>query len=176
MFISVSSRQMGFPGGSVGKNPPGSRGSLIWEDPTGCCATEPVCPNWWVCALEPKELQLLSPHPSSTEAWAHYSPSSATWEATAMRSSHTTLWSSPSSPQLDRSPRSNGDPAQPGRNKWTFKKLSRQIEIVKLSFKVAVPFFILISNEQSSYWSTCMPAIYISRVLFIYFLYQCNSF
>ena len=41
---------MGFPGGSVVKNPPADAGDtgLIsgWEDPTGCRATHPVHHNY----------------------------------------------------------------------------------------------------------------------------------
>ena len=27
--------------------------ALVWEDPTYCGATKPVCHNYWACALEP---------------------------------------------------------------------------------------------------------------------------
>ena len=35
--------------------------ALVWEDPTCCGATEPMCYNYWTCALEP----------TSHKYWAH---------------------------------------------------------------------------------------------------------
>ena len=49
--------------------------SLVWEDPICRGATEPVCHNYWACALEPASHnywahvpQLLSPRAATTEA------------------------------------------------------------------------------------------------------------
>ena len=70
----------------------GVRSSLVWEDPTCCGATKPMCHNYWACALEPASHNYWSPHAQSL--------CSATREATAMRSLRTTTKSSPRSPQL----------------------------------------------------------------------------
>ena len=64
--------------------------ALVWEDPTCCGATKPMGHNYWACALEPKEPQLLSPRATTTEARA---PRSHTpqqekplqWEAHALQ-------------------------------------------------------------------------------------------
>ena len=42
--------------------------SLVWEDPTCRKATKPMRHNYWACALEPHEPQLLSLHAATTEA------------------------------------------------------------------------------------------------------------
>ena len=139
----------GLPRCSVVKKPPGNTGSLIWEDPTCHCAPKPVCHNHCVCAPEPRNCNHWAHIPQVLKPVQPWAPQQEKPPAT--RSLHTTLWSSPSSPQLDKSLCSNEDPAQPKVNTSTFKKESRQIERVKLSFKVAVPFF-LISNEESSYY------------------------
>ena len=77
--------------------------SLVREDPTWCAATKTVHHNYWACALEPVSHnywahvpQLLKP------ARCAYSPCSATSEAAAKRSPHTTRKSSPCSPQLEK--------------------------------------------------------------------------
>ena len=95
--------------------------SLVWEHPTCHGATKPVHHNYWACALEPashnywaralkllkpmrpraRALQLLSPHPATTEARAPRACAPQR-EATAMRSSCTTTKSSPCSPQLEK--------------------------------------------------------------------------
>ena len=53
----------GFPGGTVGKNPPANAGvqALVREDPTCRGATKPVCHNYWAYTLEP----------ASHNYWAH---------------------------------------------------------------------------------------------------------
>ena len=62
--------------------------SLVREDPACRRATKPVCHNYWA-----RMPQLLKP--------GNWSPCSATREATAMRSPHTAVKSSPCSPQLE---------------------------------------------------------------------------
>ena len=68
--------------------------TLVREDPTCCGATKPVRHNYWACVWEPASHNYWSPRA--------YSPCSATREATAMRSLHTTMKSSPRSPQLEK--------------------------------------------------------------------------
>ena len=65
--------------------------ALVQEDPTCHGATKPVRHNYWACALEPASHNYWSPH-----TW---SPSSTTREATAMRSLHTAMKSSPRAQQ-----------------------------------------------------------------------------
>ena len=73
------------------------------------------------------EPQLRSPHAETTDARTVYSLCSRIREATAMRSLHTIRKSSPNSPQLQKSLRSNKDPAQPpqkshqNRTKWYYR-------------------------------------------------------
>ena len=113
---------LGFFGVSVVKNLPANAGdtvrdtlwSLIRENPICHRATKARHHNYWACALEsgspkywiPCALELILP----------------TREPTAMRSLHTTVREF----QLERSPHSNEDPAQPERKKiqWVFIFLS----------------------------------------------------
>ena len=94
--------------------------ALVWEDPTCCRATKPVCHKYWDCALEPAShnywacvLQLLKP--------ARLDPCSATREATAMRSPRTTTKSSPNSPQLEEARAQQWRPnaAKKKNSKWS---------------------------------------------------------
>ena len=55
----------------------------------------------------------MSPHATATEACVPQSLSSSTGEATALRSLHMAMESSPHSLQLEEGPHSNEEPAQP---------------------------------------------------------------
>ena len=68
--------------------------ALVREDLTCHGATKPGHHNYWACA----------PQPTCHNYWSlcTYSPCSATREATAMRSLHTTTKSSPHSTQLEK--------------------------------------------------------------------------
>ena len=50
MFLFSEVAKEDFPGGPMVKNLPVNAGgtgfSLVWEDPTYCGATKPVCPNY----------------------------------------------------------------------------------------------------------------------------------
>ena len=65
---------------------------LIWEDPTCLGAAKAVCHSYWACALQQEKPQQ--------------------WEALALQQGV-----APHSPQLEESPHSNEDPAQPNINK-----------------------------------------------------------
>ena len=82
--------------------------SLVLEDPTCCRATKRMCHNYW--AHMP---QLLKP--------ARLEPCSATGEATAVRSPHTTTKSSPRSPQLETAHTQQQRP-NTAKNKFVKKK------------------------------------------------------
>ena len=98
--------------------------SLSWEDPVSWGATKLVCHNHWSCALEPVSrsywahgLQLLRPthlEPvlcnEESPQWAAYAPQ--------LERSHCLL-------PLQKSPRSNNDPAQPQIKKY--KPLKSQL-------------------------------------------------
>ena len=98
--------------------------SLSWEDPVSWGATKLVCHNHWSCALEPVSrsywahgLQLLRPthlEPvlcnEESPQWAAYAPQ--------LERSHCLL-------PLEKSPRSNNDPAQPQIKKY--KPLKSQL-------------------------------------------------
>ena len=75
--------------------------SLVQEDPTCCRAAGPVRHNYWACALEPASHDYWARMPQLLKP-ACPSPCSATREATAMRSPHTAMKSSPRSPQLEK--------------------------------------------------------------------------
>ena len=86
--------------------------SLVWEDPTCCRATKLVGHSYLACALEPGNCsywahgpQLLKAvHP---KAHAQQQETPLQWEASTRRKSDF------ASPQLEKSPCSNEDPAQP---------------------------------------------------------------
>ena len=98
--------------------------SLSWEDPINWGATKLVCYNHWSCALEPvssnywaRGQQLLRPtrlEPvlcnEELPQWAAYAPQ--------LERSHCLL-------PLEKSPRSNNDPAQPQMKKY--KPLKSQL-------------------------------------------------
>ena len=42
--------------------------ALVWEDPTCCGATKPMCHNYWACAPEPASHNYWSPCATTTEA------------------------------------------------------------------------------------------------------------
>ena len=97
--------------------------SLVPEDPPGQGAIKSGYPDYWACALEPGncnsrvgKLQLLSPQATTTEA---HTPQSL---CSARRSYALPLESSPCSPQLEKSPLSKEDLAQPKLNKIVYKK------------------------------------------------------
>ena len=104
----------GFPGDSVVKNPPANAGDMASIPVLGRChiygATKPVHHDYWACALEPGNrnywahlLQLLKPeHPRAC--------------APQQEKPVHQLESSPCLPQLEKSPCSNRDSAQPDRN------------------------------------------------------------
>ena len=64
--LSYCIKYMGFPGGSVVKNPPANARDmgLILDpgDPTCCRAAKPMHHNYWACALEPGSHNHWSPH------------------------------------------------------------------------------------------------------------------
>lgn len=72
---------------------------LAWEDPTCLGATKCVHHNYWACALQPGELQLLSPRAATTEGCVHPRAHPATEKPPP--------WVAPISPQLEKRPRSN---------------------------------------------------------------------
>ena len=90
-FSDLEKHDWGFPGGLVVKNPPPKAGdmvgSLVCEDPICVGAANTVRCNYWAWepqALKPPQWEALKPQPES----------------------------SPCSLQLEKSPRSNGDPAK----------------------------------------------------------------
>ena len=100
----------GFPGGPVVKNlaaNAGDKGSIPDLGQSHMLLS--------LCSRA-GETRLLSPYAAS-EAHAPYSLHS-TREAMTMRSLHIATKGSPRSPQLEKSPRRNKDPAQPKLNKW----------------------------------------------------------
>ena len=89
-------------------------GSLIQEDPTCCGATKPMHHYYRACALGSWNRNywahvLLLLKPASPRACAMQQEKSPQWEV--------------SPPQLEKSPHSNKDSAQPKINKYNYKKL-----------------------------------------------------
>ena len=76
--------------------------SLIWEAPTSLRATESQLLS---LRSRARELQLLSPRAQE--------PGSAMRAITLMKSPRTATKNNPRSPQLQKSPNTNEDPAQP---------------------------------------------------------------
>ena len=107
---------LGFPGGSVVKNPPasaGDRGSIPDPGRSGM-----LWSNWAhrlqllsLCSRA-QEPQLLSPCATATEAIRPQSPCSETREAITERNLSAATRNSPYFLQLEKSPSSNKDPAQ----------------------------------------------------------------
>ena len=120
----VSPVKMGlesFPGGSVVKNPTansGDRGSIPGPGRSHMPrATQPVCHNYWACALDPMSRNCWDP--STLELC------SATRKALQGEGCTTQWGRSPHLPQLERSLHSSEDPTQPKRNKIIYKKKKR---------------------------------------------------
>ena len=95
--------------------------SLIQEDPTSCIATQPMHHNCWACAPEPGshnywalKLQLLKSERPQQEKPPQ-------WEAWERQ-----LETGPSLQQLEKSPCSHKDSAQPKISKYKFFLKSRQ--------------------------------------------------
>ena len=86
---------------------------LVQEDPTCHGAIKPVYHNYWICALEPGSCNHWM-KPVYPRARAPQQEKAQQWEACASQ-----LESSPHSPQLEKSLRSNVDPARP-KNKNNF--------------------------------------------------------
>ena len=117
----------GFPGGSVVKNLPANVGDMSLIPGPGRShmlprATEPVHHNSWACAQEPGSCnywdhvsQLLKPACPRVHAPQEKPPQ---WEAHVLQ-----IENSPQSLQLEKSPCSNEDPAQPKWIKSTYRKL-----------------------------------------------------
>ena len=89
--------------------------SPVQEDPIYHGATNPMFQNYWACAPEPR----------SCNYWAHalQSPCFTAREATATRSPRNTTKSGPHSPQPEKSPHCNTDPAWPKANNTLLKKV-----------------------------------------------------
>ena len=117
------------------KNPFAKAGETVAIPDLERChrATKPVCHKYWACALEPR-----SHNDWATEAYVLYSPWSAIREATAMRSLCTAMNSSPHSLQLEKSPHSSEDLAQPKINKIIFLKVFIEFLTILLLFYVLI--------------------------------------
>ena len=86
--------------------------SLIREDPTCQGATQPMCHDYWACAIQPGSHnnrthvpQFLKP--VCPRAYAPQQEEPPQWAACTLQ-----LESSPCLPQLEKNPHSNEDPAQ----------------------------------------------------------------
>ena len=79
--------------------------SLVWEDPTCLRATQPVRPNCWACALEPRNHNYWVWKP---RACAQQQEKPLQWEAHTPQL-QSSLWLL----QLEKSPCSKEGPAQP---------------------------------------------------------------
>jgi len=92
--------------------------SLIRKDPTCHRATKPMPHSYGVCALEPRGPQLLKPTCPRVCAPQQEKPQ--------QQGAHKLqLETRPHSPQLEKSPRGNEDPAQPKINSLTKLFLKR---------------------------------------------------
>ena len=99
------------------KSPPANAGtlvrSLVQEEPTGLRATKPVPHNYRIPCSRAQEIQILSPCAATTETHEPKSLCSTTSEAIKKRSPCTAIKRvTLNLPQLEKSPCSNGDPAE----------------------------------------------------------------
>ena len=124
-----------FPGGSVVKKPPTNAGdsSLIPDPKDTTChwAIQPVGYNYWACALAPGNYNYWA-HVAHLLKLSALEPVLHRNEATAIRSLHNAMKSSPHSLLLEKSPRSNKYPAQSKINK--FLKLFFKKELSKTHY------------------------------------------
>ena len=111
-----------FPGGSIGRNPPANAGDIGLIPNLGRCHMpwrKQVCDhNYWTYALEPESRNYWAHMPLLLKAVclrdrALQQERPLQWEACAPQPEHC-----PCSLQLEKSPPSNKDPAQP---KWIKK-------------------------------------------------------
>ena len=98
--------------------------SLIQKDPAFLEETEPVCHGNWACALQPA----LESWQAATSEPTHLRAQALRRETTAEKPM-STAWEQPRSPQLEESPGSNEDPAQPKNKKNKIKKRILHINI-----------------------------------------------
>ena len=122
----------GFPGGSVVKNlhtnaETGVQ-SLIQKDSRCHGATQPIGHNYWASGARAQEPQLSSLLATTTEA--RCPQACASQQKKPLRSLSSAMKTSPHSLQLEKSPCSNKDPAQPKINKffiflkrWDFRNI-----------------------------------------------------
>ena len=89
---------------------------LVQKDPTCCGATKLVCHNYRACALEPTCGNCWNRVPRLLNLRA-LDPTLCTREVISVRSTRTATKSSPHQPQLETSPNSKKDSAQPKKKK-----------------------------------------------------------
>ena len=89
---------------------------LVQKDPTCCGATKLVCHNYRPCALEPTCGNCWNRVPRLLNLRA-LDPTLCTREVISVRSTRTATKSSPHQPQLETSPNSKKDSAQPKKKK-----------------------------------------------------------
>ena len=118
--LPLDSRTWGFPGGPEVRiclpKQETQIGSLIWEDPTCRRATKPICHSYWDCALEP---QSRKTGPTCCSYWSPCVLQPVVRPEKPLQGEACTQQpeSDPCSPQLDKSPHSNENLAQPKVNK-----------------------------------------------------------
>ena len=101
--------------------------ALVREDPTCRGATKPVRHNYWPCALKPASHNYWVQVPRLLKP-VHLEPVLCNKRSHPMRSPCTATKSSPRSPQLEKSVRSNKDPTQPKikKNFFLIKKKKKE--------------------------------------------------
>ena len=130
--------------------------SLVWEDFTFGRATKPVHHIYWASTLEPEELQPLSPHAATPEAWmpsacALQQEKSPHWEA------HMLQWRAGPAHHSWRKPKcSNEGPVQPINNKFLKRiKHSLLIYLFKNGYDSQIDLvfkFYWIHLKDAFYW------------------------
>ena len=109
--------------------------SLIQEDPTCCCATNPASHNYWAGALEPTSHSLprAFPRACTPQLLKLKCPTAL------LCNTKKPLQREAQAPQLGKSPHSNKDPAQPKINKIKLEGSFLMVLVLFLSIWIHLP-------------------------------------
>ena len=122
---------------------------LVQKDPTCCGATKLVCHNYRACTLEPTCGNCWNRVPRLLNLRA-LDPTLCTREVISVRSTRTATKSSPHQPQLETSPNSKKDSAQPKKKnpsaEWTKGWSGHSMDLFITPFMGKPPFGLIVSG------------------------------
>ena len=124
-----------------------------------------------------QELQLLSPHAAITEVHRPRAPCSETGEATTMRSLRTAIESNPCSAQIEKTPHSNEDSAQPKQINTEIKlwngNLSTAWKWLVWAVVTFVPSSLTSPDKAGIHWIQKLKTS--GTILFLFLMSVCTS-